>query len=336
MIIPISAGCIPGIRLVIITSPKLSTIRRTEDSYVTSYVRYVSKNYKGLKNTWHMAAASAPATATTLTAKESAWTASLRGALAVDDALTVEESAYVAAHVSTLSLAQYAIVSKGDNAKALKRIKTMAKTWHTLKLDEVDVEEALNYLLAKCPTMILAAAHNSDGVGVWLMRYRDFVPADFKGVEEWRSFTKLFVSIMDALMCDLDAVRSGLLMVCDCAGMGWSNFDRELEERGTEIFQDGYPMKIHGMILVDSPWWMKVRLRVRTLSRPGSQVHCPFSARALSLSLSLSLFLSLSLSYHVSRGTLSLSLSLSSPVFSYDFSDMYLRKRPFSRSRDFS
>ena len=243
-----------------------------------------------------MAAASAPATATTLTAKESAWTASLRGALAVDDALTVEESAYVAAHVSTLSLAQYAIVSKGDNAKALKRIKTMAKTWHTLKLDEVDVEEALNYLLAKCPTMILAAAHNSDGVGVWLMRYRDFVPADFKGVEEWRSFTKLFVSIMDALMCDLDAVRSGLLMVCDCAGMGWSNFDRELEERGTEIFQDGYPMKIHGMILVDSPWWMKVRLRVRTLSRPGSQVHCPFSARALSLSLSLSFSLFL---YHI-------------------------------------
>ena len=196
-----------------------------------------------------------------LTDEELAWVAALRRAVQAEAADVV---AY-AASLSLFEMAQYAIVSKGDVEKGCSRLRTMSSVHTELKLDEVDGAEALAYMLEKWPSMFLVAAVDATGMPIWGMRYRDFAPKDVKSRPLWKMYMKTQLAFLDSMMCDLRAVRLGLEIVCDMAGMGWSNFDREVEERGTSVFQDGYPMKIHGFVLSDSPWWINALLAIARL-----------------------------------------------------------------------
>jgi hypothetical protein len=47
-----------------------------------------------------------------------------------------------------------------------------------------------------------------------------------------------------------------------CQMLGWHNFSLKMEEKAACIYQDCYPIKIKGMVLVNSPWIVNAMVRL--------------------------------------------------------------------------
>ncbi|KNC80242.1 hypothetical protein SARC_07395 [Sphaeroforma arctica JP610] len=66
-----------------------------------------------------------------------------------------------------------------------------------------------------------------------------------------------FMHYLALCVCDLNEARKGIMFVCDCKGIGLKNMSLELEKEMAWLYQDGPPIKLKRVLLVDSPSILK-------------------------------------------------------------------------------
>lgn len=54
----------------------------------------------------------------------------------------------------------------------------------------------------------------------------------------------------------------GISLICNMEGMDWNSFDLSLMKKIIEIFQDCCPLRVKNIILLKSPWWVDMAIRV--------------------------------------------------------------------------
>lgn len=54
----------------------------------------------------------------------------------------------------------------------------------------------------------------------------------------------------------------GISIICNMEGMDWNSFDLSLMKKIITIFQDCCPLRVKNIILLKSPWWVDMAIRV--------------------------------------------------------------------------
>lgn len=177
-------------------------------------------------------------------------------ALAIKEALTKEDTE-LAEKISDLEYVEHAIIAKDKVAKALKRMKRLEvfRKEHGIS-SEATAEDAVQIIQkfeASCPGMLSSYGKLEGGEYLTTFNYENFLPANFTQPEDWKNCFAAFYYLFDAMQPDLEAVRAGIVIVCEAEGLGWKNFSLEMEKHAAHLYQDAYPIRIQKMIMLHSP-----------------------------------------------------------------------------------
>eukprot|EP00294_Goniomonas_avonlea_P003833 CAMPEP_0114540142 /NCGR_PEP_ID=MMETSP0114-20121206/608_1 /TAXON_ID=31324 /ORGANISM="Goniomonas sp, Strain m" /LENGTH=263 /DNA_ID=CAMNT_0001724281 /DNA_START=59 /DNA_END=850 /DNA_ORIENTATION=- len=153
---------------------------------------------------------------------------------------------------SMYEIAEYAIVSKGNVAKGLERVKKMRQVEIDFASERISSEAASRFLVEKFGTMVRAMGKDKQGRQSVYMDYGEFDPAHFESEESFRFLFKGLLEWISALAPTLADVRNGSVWICNCKTLGWKNFSLEMEKKFSVVYQDGMPLKIKAMYMVDS------------------------------------------------------------------------------------
>lgn len=202
-----------------------------------------------------------------ITEEERGW------ALAIKEALTKEDPE-LAAKLSDFEYAHHALIAKEKVPKALTRIKRLDKFRQDHGIStEVTAEDAMQIIQkfeSSSPGMFLSFGKNSgnerpEGTYLSTWHYGSFLPKNYTQPEDWKNCFAAFYYLFDAMQPDLAAVRAGIVMLCDCEGMGWKNFSLEMEKHAAHLYQDAYPVRIQTMLMWNTP---KVFRAIYNLCKP--------------------------------------------------------------------
>lgn len=83
-------------------------------------------------------------------------------------------------------------------------------------------------------------------------------PSDPSNSLFWCAMLRFF----EALTCDLDETRRGVVFMCKADGFSWRNFSYEIEKRGSEFYQQGFPIRVVKMCIVDPPFLIYAVLKL--------------------------------------------------------------------------
>ena len=196
-----------------------------------------------------------------LTEEEHGWTKALRDAQFYADA-------EFAKTISDFQYAQHAIIAKDQVEKGLKRIRRLQefKKAHGIADNgSITIEKAkeiIKKMDEKAPGFIMSFGREEKdgevhGRHVFSMRYDTFLPANFDE-SDINNFFVGFYLWLEACQPDLESVRKGMAIVCECEGLGWKNFSLDLEKRAAKLYQDAYPIRIKEMSVLHPNRLMKV------------------------------------------------------------------------------
>ena len=186
----------------------------------------------------------------TLTDEELIWAKELKQALADSD---------VELPATDFELAHFAIVSKGNVKKGVKRVTNynkLVKPEYSYTADEA--AKAIGFMNAKWPGMIPQCGKAPNGGPMLIADVNPYLPGDLKapktpeGAAEWKAMMLEMVLFFHCCASDLDECRRGMTMVTQCKGMGWKNFSLELEHRAAVLYQDAIPCRFAGMPMVNA------------------------------------------------------------------------------------
>eukprot|EP01134_Creolimax_fragrantissima_P003511 CFRG3511T1 len=165
---------------------------------------------------------------------------------------------------STLEMAMYVIVTKLDVSTALNRVKKIRKAAALHNTHDIGAEEALQYMVKLWPSIFLPGGVNKDGTALLCMVYKDCIPSelDAHGAKGKECLVIGLLHYMQLSVCDLDQAREGVSFVTDCKDFGWKNFSLEMEEELAFLYQDGAPIRIRSMLMLDGPFLMRVILNL--------------------------------------------------------------------------
>merc|ERR1712098_942747 len=115
--------------------------------------------------------------------------------------------------------------------------------------------------------MYLSAAVIQEGI--WTgrtliaMDYESFDPTLLqKEPRQKQVMFRGFIELMHASMAEIRNFREGTIWLTDMTEMGWKHFDRQLEQDAADFYQDGYPLKMKELGMVDPPWIVRVILAI--------------------------------------------------------------------------
>jgi len=166
---------------------------------------------------------------------------------------------------TNVELVQLAIVTKGDTAKALSRLKKMAAWKKDLGLDEITFADAFRKVNATVTTSGYGyltpygrAQSGSTALCAW---YSEFLPAE----TEYQSAFKAIIGVFEACTSSLADARRGICIIAECSGVGYSNVSLRTELKFASLYVGGYPVRIERIVLVDVT--MLVRVVLKALKR---------------------------------------------------------------------
>lgn len=182
----------------------------------------------------------------TPTPQEATWARALR---------TATEKAGMSFN-SDFDLCQMAIACKGNSASGVKRLQALRGLNQDLRLDEINLMEAITWVDTSLPRVVEAGYRDIKGrltVCTFADRFIDSKLSENNGfgVRRWMKFV---LGALDAGTCDLDEGRRGVLNVALCSGAGWPNMPRSIL-KPLGVVYESYPVDVHHLI-VDSSLFM--------------------------------------------------------------------------------
>lgn len=171
----------------------------------------------------------------TLTAEETAWAKALKQAL-VDEG--IEQPA------SDFELAHFAIVSKGDVKKGVKRVTNYNKLIKSeYSYTQEEALATIGFMNRKWPGVLPTCGKAPNGGPMLCCDVNPYLPGELgkastpEGAVEWKTMMLELVLFFHCSASNLDECRTGMTMITQCKGMGWKNFSLELEHRAAVLYQ---------------------------------------------------------------------------------------------------
>ena len=81
----------------------------------------------------------------------------------------------------------------------------------------------------------------------------------------------------------ISVTRKGAVFIYDHTDFGWNNFDRNLSQKLSGMYQDCYPIKFARMLLANPPWYMSAILSITKLfikKKIADRVVCVWTENA--------------------------------------------------------
>mmetsp|Transcript_60128 Transcript_60128/g.137427 ORF Transcript_60128/g.137427 Transcript_60128/m.137427 type:complete len:261 (-) Transcript_60128:108-890(-) len=163
---------------------------------------------------------------------------------------------------SKYEAACYAIVCKGNAESAVKRIAKVQKFEADEGLETCSNDEALEFLHDTLPGAFIPAGRSLDGLVTFGMAASDFDLKKLSGDKAYALMFKATLLMYDGLTPNIEECRKGCVFAMEAKGFGWHNFSMELEKKSAILYQDGYPIKIKAMILIDPPMIISAIIQV--------------------------------------------------------------------------
>eukprot|EP00038_Savillea_parva_P023008 m.39339 g.39339 ORF g.39339 m.39339 type:complete len:267 (-) comp5785_c0_seq1:98-898(-) len=195
----------------------------------------------------------------TLTDEERGWCEMLRDKLE-EEGVPLPSTDYF--------LAQYAIVSKSNWEKGVKRVKAYNR--HVIQGAKYDSDAALDGTLPglgfynrKWPGCIdICGPTGTAQHPTIVFNCAQYRPSDVDPESELNPMIVDKMLLYDALTADLNDIRSGCHVINQAKGAGLHNFCRPLEKKLSVVSQDAYPLKYTRMPVVDAGVVVNVLARV--------------------------------------------------------------------------
>jgi len=162
-------------------------------------------------------------------------------------------------------LASFAIVAKGDVSKAIKRIKNWNTICDTHRVKDVTEEQATAWIKGTMPELFYATGRDDEGRTGNGIRQGKIQPKKVESAEDVRMFVRVLGDNLRANACTLEEVRRGSFFMGDMSEMKWENFSFKLQKKIAGVIQDGYPIKLKRIILVNPPSFFFALLKLLAL-----------------------------------------------------------------------
>ena len=100
----------------------------------------------------------------------------------------------------------------------------------------------------------------------------NFVPRKYQTSEDWKSFFVALYYLLEASSTDIAAIRAGTSIICDCDLIGWDNFSNttQIDQYGSKLYRDSYPIRIQEITMVQTPWYYRA---IYQLYKPFMSPH---------------------------------------------------------------
>mmetsp|Transcript_20848 Transcript_20848/g.54191 ORF Transcript_20848/g.54191 Transcript_20848/m.54191 type:complete len:290 (+) Transcript_20848:180-1049(+) len=195
---------------------------------------------------------------------ERRWCIDLRAALAAQGVPEPQPK-------SDFLLAQFALIGKGQTAKAVKRVQKFNEVV-TGEYNYPGFEEALKlpaygFSLRKFPGMMQVVPRQTAARAMTMVfDAAPFLPAELmKNEDGFNLLMTDFLVALDALTADLSDIRTGTIMVTQCGGMGMKNYSHKAESKAANVYQDSYPVRYHSLPCVNVNIIFKVIIKLAKL-----------------------------------------------------------------------
>lgn len=196
-----------------------------------------------------------------LTEEERRWTQELKAA--VDASEDVKS-------LTDMELAQQALTHNGHVLNALLSIKSMQEFRKMYGIDDTKEQglQCLQALFDQQDAMFLEIDLNPQTQEASIVvDVREFCPRKATAIIEgkpadhsWTTLVRGYYYLSRVAQPSLASIRHGLFLVVDCDGVGWSNFDNELDQRLHAELLSHLPMNYkktmcYGTAMVSNIWW---------------------------------------------------------------------------------
>jgi hypothetical protein len=191
-----------------------------------------------------------------LTPIEANWASSL-------EQMLFEEDLPSCCEFSQLMIAQFALMYNGDLDKSLKRAKGYAAAYETYKFDTATDEDAIEWALNHMPQTLCCSANDKAGHPTCVYDVEYFIVNNIiQNSNDLLYFLKYTALCVELCCVDLDEIRAGTVIIQQCRNLSMGCVSLELERHHVFLLQDGYPVKLKAVCLVDTPFLINVVLRM--------------------------------------------------------------------------
>jgi hypothetical protein len=197
-----------------------------------------------------------PSTLMELTEEEKGW------ALAIQNKLNMDDPSF-AKKVADFEYAHHAIVAKDNVDKALTRIRRLDAFKEEYEIPSKptvkEAMECINKFNLLAPGFFTSfGIDENDGRHVLSGDYKAFLPDSVNSKADWKNMFAALFYIMEAMQPNIGAIRSGVVWLFECEGLGWKNFSIEMQKRAVVLFKDSYPLRIKELSQLNASILMRV------------------------------------------------------------------------------
>jgi len=154
---------------------------------------------------------------------------------------------------SRFMLASFAIVTKGDVKKGLKRMKNWNKVSEQYDFKNVSEAEGTKWMQENMGQFMVCVGTDKTGYNGYGVHLGSFQPSVVKTDYDEKCIIRAVADNMRSNTPTLAHVRRGNFMFADMKGYGWANLSLSLDKKISSVYQDSYPIKVKRIFMVNPP-----------------------------------------------------------------------------------
>eukprot|EP01084_Bolivina_argentea_P143718 252309_1 len=155
-------------------------------------------------------------------------------------------------------MARFYIGSKQRIEKATKKWMDTMVTFKQYKLETITEQRMIKCFREMSRSMRFGGV-DDQGRAILAIKYSLWFPANYEGTDV---IMRCFINMLNIFTEQLDYARNGVLFIADCKDMGWCNFNLEMEKIFSQLLQEGYPMRVAGMYMLDAPLLLNIMMKI--------------------------------------------------------------------------
>lgn len=171
------------------------------------------------------------------------------------------------APLTELEILQFVIISHGGVDESLRRIRKWNSLARKYDLPNISLNDAIDFY-HKFDVGSWVGAGGKDWAGRRIFVV-DFGKPDASELLEVFPVLVRFASLLwDACMADVESIENGVCFVGNMKTLTWKKFNMEFVKSFCNLWQDGYPIRVRRIVLVDLPLFFRGLASVVSLFIP--------------------------------------------------------------------